>query len=108
MKGSDTEGVYRQYGRGNRIKHEVHINLKIMTVGSKLYNKKNDHGLLDTDQSAIIGVTILPVRPPILAVRWSSEPLFRWYGGCRSHYSGGTMGGKTNLMAFVEATIPAV
>ena len=95
MKGSDTEGVYRQYGRGNRIKHEVHINLKIMTVGSKLYKKKNDRGLLDTDQTAIIGATILPVRPPVLAVRWSLEPLFRWYSGrqdqsdgvCRSHYS---------------------
>ena len=64
-------------------------------MGQNYIKKKNDRGLLDTDQTAIIGATILPVRPLVLAVRWSLEPLFRWYSGrqdqsdgvCRSHYS---------------------
>ena len=86
-----------------------------MTGGYKFKNydrwvkkkKKKTVGLLDTNQTAVIGATIPTVRSPILVVWWSGTSIWqRWYGGrrdqsdCvrRSHYSDGSVTDSSSMV----------
>ena len=94
-----------------------------MTGGYKFKNydrwvkkkKKKTVGLLDTNQTAVIGATIPTVRSPILVVRWSKTSIWwqqydgrqdqsggvrrsHYFDGHRSHYSDGLISDSCSMV----------